>query len=103
MRSFVVALALVSVLAAGCSDDDGGSSGSSVDVDTEVAKEYLAELDTAGLGDIFDDDEQAVAYVATACDDAEVVGQTPEALIESGAVSAQAAIALGYCDTDLNV
>lgn len=101
MRSFVVALALVSVVAAGCSGDDS-SSGSSVDVDSEVAKAYLAELDDADLGDIFDDDQQAVAYVATACDNAEVVGQTPEALIESGAVSAQAAIALGYCDTDLN-
>lgn len=101
MRSFVVALALVSVVAAGCSDDDS-SSGSSADVNSEVAKEYLAKLDAAGLGDVFDDDEQAVAYVATACDNAEVVGQTPEALIESGAVSAQAAIALGYCDSDLN-
>lgn len=104
MRFFVVALALFSVALTGCSDDDdggGGSSDSTVDVTSDVAKAYLADLDDAGLRDVFEDDESAVAYVATACSDAGVVGRTPEDLIASGAVSAQAAVALAYCDTEL--
>jgi hypothetical protein len=99
MRTLVAALALVSLVAVGCSDDD--SSDSEVSVDSAAAKDYLADLDEAGLGDLFPDDEAAVAYVATACADAEAIGNTPEELIESGAVSEQAAVALEYCDTDL--
>lgn len=100
MRALLVALAVVSLAAAGCGDDDGDST-PKVDVSSEAAQDYLAELDAAGLSDAFPDDETAVAYVTTACANAETVGQTPEDLIASGEVSEQAAIALGYCDTDL--
>lgn len=86
-------------VAFGCGGDD--DSDPEVKVDSAPAQEYLADLEEAGI-DVFPDDEQAVAYVATACADAEVVGRSPEELIESGEVSDQAAVALEYCDTELN-
>jgi hypothetical protein len=104
MRSFVVAVVLVIGFGiAGCSDDDdGGSNGGAPDVSGEDAQRYLADLEEAGLADLLEDDEAAVAFVPTACESAVVLQQTPEQLIESGEVSEQAAIALRYCDTPLN-
>lgn len=101
MRSFVVALSLTLTVFAtsGCSDDDTNSP--DVDTSSDDAQAYLAELEAAGLDDLFEDDEQAVAYVATACADAATLGQTPEQVIESGAANEQAVIALGYCETEL--
>lgn len=109
MRSFVVAVVLVVGLGiAGCSDDDGGGGsaddgpGGRPDASGEDAQRYLADLEEEGLGDLFEDDAAAVAFVATACDSAVTLQQTPEQLIESGEVSDQAAVALRYCDTPLN-
>lgn len=110
MRSFVVAVVVVVGLGvAGCSGDDGGGSdgggangGSPPDVSSADAQAYLADLEEAGLDDLFETDEAAVAFVPTACESAVALQQTPEQLIESGEVSEQAAVALTYCDTDLN-
>ena len=99
MRSSVVALALTATVLVGCSDDS--SPEPTVSVDSPPAKAYLADLEEAGLGDLFPDDETAVGFVATACADADTIGSTPEELIESGGVSEQAAVALQYCDTEL--
>lgn len=110
MRSFVVAVVVVVGLAvAGCSGDDGGGNGAQggdggppPDVTSADAQAYLADLEEAGLGDLFETDEAAVAFVATACESAVTLQKTPEELIESGEVSEQAAVALEHCDTDLN-
>ncbi|MGK2947750.1 MAG: hypothetical protein ACSLFP_04195 [Acidimicrobiales bacterium] len=109
MRSFVVAgFVVVGLALAGCSDDDNGDSGGSgaggtpADVNSADAQAYLADLQEAGLGDLFETDEAAVAFVPTACESAVAFQMTPEQLIESGEVSEQAAVALQYCDTELN-
>ena len=102
MRALLVALAVVSLAAAGCGDD--GSSDTTkptVDVNSAAAQEYLAELDAAGFSDLYENDEAAVAYVAGACANAVALGKTPEELIETKAVTDEVAIALGYCDTEL--
>lgn len=101
MRHFVVAAVLIPIVAVACGDDDGDSSDRRVDPDGKTATAYLADLEAAGLGDLYSSDEEAVAYVATACDNAGAFGMTPQQLIESGTVSAQAAVALEYCDTEL--
>lgn len=100
MRPLLVALAVVSLAVSGCGDDDGGSE-PDTDADSKTAQAYLADLEEAGLDDLYEDDETAIAYVATACANAKSFGQTPEELIASGAVSEQAAVALAYCDSDL--
>ena len=111
MRSFVVAVVVVvGVALVGCSGgDDGGENGagganggSPPDVTSADAQAYLADLEEAGLGDLFETDEAALAFVPTACESAEAIEQTPDQLIESGEVSDQAAVALQYCDSDLN-
>lgn len=101
MRSFVVAVALMSFAAAGCSDEETSPTGTKIDLESDVAKDYLADLEEAGLGDLYPSPADAVAYVATACKDAGAFGMTPQELIDSGAVSEQAAVALAYCDTAL--
>ena len=100
MHRFVAAVLALALLAAGCGDD-GDNEPAGPDVESDVAHEYLSDLDEAGLGDLFEDDEQAVAFVSTACANAATIGQTPEELIASGEVNEQSIVALEYCDTEL--
>ena len=101
MRRTLIALCVSLLLLAACGGDDDEESGPDVDVDSPAAQEYLAELEDAGLGDVFPDDETAVRFVGTACRNAVEVGSDPETLLEEGEVNAQSKVALQYCDTEL--
>ena len=95
MRALLAAFVVASLGLAGCGDDGGSdATESTVDVNSETAQQYLAELDDAGFGDVFESDEAAVAYVAGACANAASLGKTPEELVTSEAVEDEVVIAL---------